>query len=788
MMNLNPLFFDKLFFVDNKNSKSLTESSVKNYLFSDIIKFCEEELKTEQTANSPFDKEILLDINDLENLIITKSNKETVEGIQQAIELLENISLVSNTNSVNLNSAKITSKVFVIDSDSLSLFFDKINESLQEHNLSTNSQSENPKLIFLNKKEDQKKEDKYSFAGFNPSEIIKSIDNKNLFSITLKTDGEKLALSISNLGTENKLQSKVETQESLDNNTFSPSELSNSENINNKNIDNEVSGKKSTNKLDELISNNETDKNENYLFDIKKLEEVSDEKYYKIEVIHTSYDNNYFIYQPKEETINNNNVEVDSKIAGVINPVKIERQENEILQNSNSINNQKLNNNLNQTDQNLIENKFIKTPETVKPQLNYESADEFTKGELINFNQLVGGKFVKANVIKDTKDKVVIPFESNENRETEKSSNVSNELKSEVENKLNELNLIDFKVEKTVKKNPFEEKIITDELHKSTKSLQASVEAGKNENAEQLPAQNILQSLSKPDLKNALNNYKQNSSAVEKITPANLTEPSEKKKETTKQVQQDSIEIKIEPEKIDFTKATVSQKNEFFAGEFTESKNFNQNSNEHEKNEKKITAKSDLNEFEKAINTEQSFSKVILKHEQVNSQHNLNQKVETGELQSQYIKDKVQSEFNNLKESLKIINADQVVKELASYINSGDKQSITFQLNPESLGKLTLSIDFIENQLHARFEVENEQAKQLIQNNIEQLKNSLQSSGIQLNDVNVSLGSYEQKSLRNAYAKKKSYSKSYGKEIKVENTKTSSTKKMMGYNTYDYLI
>ena len=87
--------------------------------------------------------------------------------------------------------------------------------------------------------------------------------------------------------------------------------------------------------------------------------------------------------------------------------------------------------------------------------------------------------------------------------------------------------------------------------------------------------------------------------------------------------------------------------------------------------------------------------------------------------------------------------------------------------------------------VNAHIEVENESVKQNVMNNIDNLKNSLAQSGVQLNTVNVNLPGYEQKSPKQMQPKKKAFSGT--DEENIEETKQSDGRQR-GYSTYEYVI
>ncbi|MDH7604715.1 MAG: flagellar hook-length control protein FliK [Melioribacter sp.] len=845
-MNFNPLFFDKTFLIENKNFLSSSGNSNKNYLFSDIIKICEEELDSNQSNINSTEKEILLDINDLKNLTITKSNKETVEGIQQAIELLENIALISNSSSVNVNSAHITSKIFILDNENLELFFNKINESLKQKDFSKTNDSQDSNIVYLNEKEIKNKQtnsfgsSEYDFIGFNPEAIIKSIDNKDIFNVTLKTNGEKLTLTISSTDPSNENKNKF-NKKLLGNKSQNDFIASNKYQNYDVVLNNFYELDKT--KVNEYAEQNTTIENQ--------LDTNSEVKYYKLEVIHTSFENNNFIYAPSKDvkayTFNENlsleknsdtqtkvfisNDEVDSsKIAGVINPVErseANEKSNQVQFNktydesNNVINLEKYDsaNGLNQIkeNKNIVDEYSYAQQKDIKKEFEQSSNNSIhlfnkvnplkessfipsTSSE-IDFRLLTGGKFSKVRVIKDAAEQDIKKFNpeviDNKSADVNKKdfTQVKNEFAAnEFESKINELNVESIKIEV---KNAGQKGDIKTSGNFKSQSYSNEVYNNQNassESSEQIKEtqpEKLIESFSKVSLKSFINENKKNqtSDVSDKTKSINTSKLDENNKVD---VNTNQINLTHKPglnENVDSQSLRINEikVNQTYSSNET---NFSKGSKDEKGTKKTLQqAESIAEDFEKNISkSEQMVTKELSKNIQASTHENSSSKIELTDNQINTLKSKIQNEFGNLKETIKVINANQIGEELSKYINSGNKQSITFQLSPENLGKLTLSIDFIENQLRANIEVENEQVKLLIQNNIEQLKNSLQSSGIQLNDVNVSLGNYEQKSLRNSNIKKKSYSKSYSKEIKVENPKAPSTKKLMGYNTYDYLI
>ena len=144
------------------------------------------------------------------------------------------------------------------------------------------------------------------------------------------------------------------------------------------------------------------------------------------------------------------------------------------------------------------------------------------------------------------------------------------------------------------------------------------------------------------------------------------------------------------------------------------------------------------------------------------------------------------SELKSFPNAAKTITTNEIIPEFSKVIQQGEKQTITFQLSPENLGKVKLTVDLVANNLNAHIEVENDQVKQFIQSNIDQLKQNFQSNGIQLNNVNVSLAEYDQRNAKTFVPKKKFSNRDLKNEI-VDKTASPISRKSMGYNTYEFL-
>jgi flagellar hook-length control protein FliK len=91
-----------------------------------------------------------------------------------------------------------------------------------------------------------------------------------------------------------------------------------------------------------------------------------------------------------------------------------------------------------------------------------------------------------------------------------------------------------------------------------------------------------------------------------------------------------------------------------------------------------------------------------------------------------------------------------------------------------------------ESVMTTSIEVENESVKQVVQNNIDSLRQTLQQNGIQLSSFSVSLSQqHEQKTPGKSGGKKEKYQEN--DEVKSAAGEKKTKSKKMGYNTYEYL-
>jgi flagellar hook-length control protein FliK len=84
---------------------------------------------------------------------------------------------------------------------------------------------------------------------------------------------------------------------------------------------------------------------------------------------------------------------------------------------------------------------------------------------------------------------------------------------------------------------------------------------------------------------------------------------------------------------------------------------------------------------------------------------------------------------------------NQVVEQIKVLIKPGET-SMEFQLNPENLGKVNLTVTQREGVLTAQFVVQNEMAKEALENQMITLKETLENQGIKVESVEVTVSNF----------------------------------------------
>lgn len=219
---------------------------------------------------------------------------------------------------------------------------------------------------------------------------------------------------------------------------------------------------------------------------------------------------------------------------------------------------------------------------------------------------------------------------------------------------------------------------------------------------------------------------------------------------------------------------SVSDKNESKSSEMkanSESENSSKD-NEH---------KSENNEFNSNRNTSLQNSNFDIKHHSdkgFNSVLHRSEKIAAGISVNHH-----NNADTNSQE--KIVKSIEVIKEISNFISKQEKGSLSFDIKPEHLGKMKVTLDSTDHVVKARIEVENEHAKHLIEKNIDKLNQQLSQSGVKLNSLNISLGySRQQKTEEGMNSKQHEETQSLDQ---IGNIEEEQKKKTLGYNTYEYI-
>lgn len=149
-------------------------------------------------------------------------------------------------------------------------------------------------------------------------------------------------------------------------------------------------------------------------------------------------------------------------------------------------------------------------------------------------------------------------------------------------------------------------------------------------------------------------------------------------------------------------------------------------------------------------------------------------------------KNDVVKDLGKQPEISKTVKTYDIIKEIKSFIEQGNKSSMTLNIEPENLGSVKISLDMTQNMIQARINVDNESVKQFVQTNLESLKQSLNQSGVNLGNIQVNVSSSDQKQQKNVSPFKRRMG---GKteNISYDEVEDTANKKILGYNSYDYL-
>jgi len=145
-----------------------------------------------------------------------------------------------------------------------------------------------------------------------------------------------------------------------------------------------------------------------------------------------------------------------------------------------------------------------------------------------------------------------------------------------------------------------------------------------------------------------------------------------------------------------------------------------------------------------------------------------------------------QNIFKMFGENNVTVKASNLLNEISRLFEKGESKSVVLKLKPDTLGQVKILLDVVDKFVNVNIQVNNESVKQMVQNNINTLVQTLNLSGLHLSSLNVSINNYENKENKSDSEKKKSSTSRFQQKIS-EDVNTINTKSM-GYNTYDFLI
>ena len=167
----------------------------------------------------------------------------------------------------------------------------------------------------------------------------------------------------------------------------------------------------------------------------------------------------------------------------------------------------------------------------------------------------------------------------------------------------------------------------------------------------------------------------------------------------------------------------------------------------------------------------------------VKPEHKTEQSHFKTELHNENIKSN--SRAAELSEKIKVISSGEMVREVYKVLENGEKQSVILKLVPKELGAIKVLLDTIDNVVTAKVEVENESVGQVIRNNVEQLKQNLAQSGVNVGSINISYHSPEHK--QQGFNNQKKKNQSFFRNNEPQEIEENIVTKKLGYNTYEYL-
>jgi flagellar hook-length control protein FliK len=125
---------------------------------------------------------------------------------------------------------------------------------------------------------------------------------------------------------------------------------------------------------------------------------------------------------------------------------------------------------------------------------------------------------------------------------------------------------------------------------------------------------------------------------------------------------------------------------------------------------------------------------------------------------------------------------EQVQKVILNSINKNGVHQISLTLNPEKLGEIKLTIQVDGNMVSARLNVENVQVKQIIEQNLQGLKDSLAQQNLNAGTLDVNVGENEREELYERMQNAKNHIK-HGEFNKGESVLAGDMQDLVGVDT-----
>lgn len=263
--------------------------------------------------------------------------------------------------------------------------------------------------------------------------------------------------------------------------------------------------------------------------------------------------------------------------------------------------------------------------------------------------------------------------------------------------------------------------------------------------------------------------------------------------ETNKNISQHSLANEKVSENIQTRKSTneiKSESNQTVIESDIKPKNADTKNDEHFENQNKqeksssSAAASKVNEEDNILNDKTFRSELIDSNKGNIPLDNKSHLLSNKTIIEHFIKSPVESK--TLEKFLQIFDKQEVIQrsEIVNY--SKQNHSVEIKLSPKELGSIKILLDTNDNNVSAKIEVGNEQTKSIVVNNLPQLRETMSQQGVNLNIVNVTVSSEEQRNPEQT--KQKSKKKSQVNNPKVEIAEEKKTVRNLGYNTYEYLV